>query len=293
MKLGLTAKMIGAAIVVIAMLTVRLVGIGNATTIVNLADPSTYDPPRVFGNLGAAVIINSDLTLKARFGIDDAEGNPAVLVTSTGNSFTGGSAGTVFVGALGDLNAQNPADCVGGGGMMNPVNCGVGVQDDGAGGSRGISGEGGNQDESLIFDFAAPGILVDSIVLELIGLNDLNCLPNCPKNNDVVSLQIDFFDSLTDTVIGSVNAFIDPSDDSEGGPSQRTLTFSDITATLLFGNEVDMFAVRAVEGHFGVTGISYDVVPEPSLLLLLGSGLAGLGLLRRKRKGVGGSKTRV
>ena len=244
------------AFLTVAVLLCGVVFFPAAATAVSI-DFTTMTP---FGNKGNSVVVNSDLTLFARTHIPDGD-----------SSLTGGMPGTIFIGKLGSQGAGNVFNCP----DPKKKNCGVGVQNSNTGGSKGISGEGGDQDESLIFDFASPGVIGSSAIVHLIGLNGLNITADSDNNNDVISLMIDYFDA-PDQVFASVNSSIISSG------SLGTLNFS---ALSLSGSMIDQFAVRASEGHFGVTAIDYTTqVPEPSTLLLLGAGLAGIGIFRKRIK---------
>jgi hypothetical protein len=137
-------------------------------------------------------------------------------------------------------------------------------------GSKGISGDGGDADEALVFTFSnPPGVDSGSVMLTLIGLNDTG------MNNDVVSLYFEFtpIESPSDTIITPY----------QFSASQGMATVNFATLAGVPGHTFGSFAVRATEGHFGVGGIAFDPVPEPGFYGLLAAGIAGLYLVRRRR----------
>ena len=232
-----------------------------------------------FGDQGTAYVVNSDLTLSARSSIPDGD---------TTQSLTGGLPGVVFIGELGKMDAAvDVSNCP----DAKDKNCGVGVRGiefdkdgnpkfdkDGklkTEGSKGISGGGGHQDESLIFDFNDLVKVADgSISVQLIGLDF-----GTDSKDDIVSLTIDYL-SGPDQIFANINSFITPASPTSLG----TLNFSSLS---LSGANVDRFAIRAVTGHFGVTSLTYrptddnggpqdTVIPEPMSLMLVGFG--GLGM---------------
>ena len=192
--------------------------------------------------------------------------------------FVTGKAGTIFWGNLGNLDAG--IDC------KNDVRAcvGLGVQSDFGvdkngnptppSGSKGISGDGGDDDEALVFTFSnPPGVDSGSVMLKLIGLNSLST--DNMDNNDVVSLYFEFtpIESPSDTIITPY----------QFSASQGVATVNFATLAGVPGHTFGSFAVRATEGHFGVGGIAFDPVPEPGFYGLLAAGIAGLYLVRRRR----------
>lgn len=181
--------------------------------------------------------------------------------------FVSGKTGTIFWGNLGNLDAGIDCDPMGG----IAAGCvGLGVQSASGGGSKGISGEGGDADEALVFTFAnPPGVISQSVQLTLIGLNSSG------MNTDQVDLYFEFLpvDPNSDATI--VNYSFSASN------GVAVVDFSTLSGVP--NNTFGAFAVRATTGHFGVGGISFAEVPEPAFLGLLGAGLAGLYAARRWR----------
>ncbi len=197
------------------------------------------------GNQGDFLTIGA-LTITAKFGLSPFVnlGNPG------GNPFLSGNEGTVFKG----ISKKSGQDYLG-------VQDKIGGKNGAPGGSKHISGKGPNQEEALIFDIMG-GTLASSIIVTLVDFQLLD------KNGVPKDGAVDLY-FLDGTVLLNVS------------PTASVLDFS------LFGvpsGSIDSFAIRAHEGHFGVGGLSYSVVPEPATMMLLLTGLAGLGVEGRRRR---------
>ena len=208
-------------------------------------------------NLGLSYAPDAYLTITARSGLALAD-DPL---------FVADHVGTVYKGVLGNLGVPG----------KEVSYSGLGVQDAGGtdrhgnptapSGSKGISGDGGNQNEALIFAFAnPPGVVAGSVRLNLVGLNTDG------KASDHIGLYLEFIpkESPSDTILTSISFFTTPT---------CLLDFGVLAGVA--GHTFGSFAVVATTGHFGVARIEYapvtpSPVPLPTSGLLIGSGLMRL-----------------
>lgn len=178
--------------------------------------------------------------------------------------------GTLYWGDLGNLD--DPTDC---GASGKPACIGIGVQDSGAGGSKGISGGGGDAEEAAVFTWAdAYAPLASSVKIGIIGYAN-NLTGKDADKNDILALYLEFLPSTgSNSDFVNVN-YVLPS----SGPSVIDLS----TIAAASGKTLKAVGIMSTQGHFGIGSLSYEAIPEPSTLLIAGAGLIALGLLRRRK----------
>jgi len=156
---------------------------------------------------------------------------------------------------------------------------GMGVQTNEFGGSKGISGGGGDKDEELIFTYNR-AMALDSITLKL---NDIDFGHGLDDKDDPVlfisAAGSDAFSTITEEDIFSVSAF------TSTGKNSGTIDFGAFSSLLGF-SEVDEFRIRETSDHIYVNGISepapVSTVPVPGAFLLSSLGLALVTRYRRR-----------
>ena len=208
------------------------------------------------GNQGFSMV-DTGFTITARTGLLAGE-NPLT---------TPDRIGTIYWGKLGTMDATPlaPAKDFYGLGVQSDYGLDKNGNQTAPGGSEGISGEGGAQNEALVFTFN-PMVDADSVSLHLVGINVDG------KNNDVIDIYVAFGTGLyANVAVTAVNGEAD-------------LALSSIPN---FAGNFGSFAIQATEGHFGVGSLTGGdpVIPIPPTVWLMGSGLLGLvGLRWRRRK---------
>ena len=207
-------------------------------------------------NLGFSYAPDAYLTITAKSGLALAD-DPL---------FVADHVGTVYKGVLGNLGVAGKGVSFSGLGVQNAGGTDRHGKPTAPGGSKGISGDGGDQNEALIFTFAdPPGVVASSVKLNLVGLNTLGKAP------DSIGLYLEFIpkESPSDTILTSIS-FTTPT---------CLLDFGGLAGVA--GHTFGSFAVVATTGHFGVARIEYapvppTLVPLPTSVLLIGSGLMRL-----------------
>jgi len=236
-----------------------------AFTALLAATPITLDfvPGAPNSNIGASYLISGSptLTITARYKLPE----PSDPI------FGGGLAGTIYWGDLGDM--VDPTAC---GVTGKPAGIGLGVQKAGGGGSNGISGNGGDQNEALVFTWDGPGVPAGSIRLGLVGLNDV---ANKATDVDIVALYLEFWPSNGSPSDVTIN----PYNFAAIAAAPSIVDFSSIVPPGMDTSFVRSISVAASQGHFGVDAQSYEEVPEPASWLGAAAGLLALAGLRRAR----------
>jgi hypothetical protein len=157
---------------------------------------------------------------------------------------------------------------------------GAGVQSDEAGkdggykGSKPISGVGPHALESLVLNFTVP---VDPTSIQiLLGLYD----PSKDDAHLTVALNAGGTTILLPDLVEWLFGGSAPSS------SELLIDFSDpILAALLSGlGPITSIEIRSLGDHYVVNTVTFAPVPEPTSLLLLGSGLVGLKWASRRRR---------
>jgi hypothetical protein len=219
-------------------------------------------------NLGLSYAPDAYLTITAKSGL--ALGDDPLVV-----AFVADHVGTVYKGVLGNLGVAGKEVSFSGLGVQNAGGTDRHGKPTAPGGSKGISGDGGDQNEALIFTFAdPPGVVAGSVKLNLVGLNTLGKAP------DHLGLYLEFIpkESPSDTILTSISFFTTPT---------CLLDFG-----VLLGGEAHTFgsfAVVATTGRLGIAGIEYATatpspVPLPTSVLLIGSGLMRLAAYSRRKR---------
>ncbi|MHC5002570.1 MAG: hypothetical protein ACYTJ0_05550 [Planctomycetota bacterium] len=153
---------------------------------------------------------------------------------------------------------------------------GAGVQNDELGGSKGISGGGGDQEEQLIVSFDAPAS-ADALKIGLVGFKPDKGL----GDGDDTLLFIELVGGAAPIMIDEskyMNAF------TWTGSEEGYVDFG----LLGLGSDalVSSLMVREVRGHVEVNLVQYsmgEVIPLPAPLGLGLAGLAIVGVARRRR----------
>ena len=151
---------------------------------------------------------------------------------------------------------------------------GFGVKNLGGGGSGGISGLGGHQNEELIFTFGGFA-LSGSLQLGFTGFDLGDGLGD--RDDPVIFVVLDDASWITLDEVDFADAFTFDESDS-GGSGILDFGAIDVLNPSL---SVAALVVRETHGHVQVNSIAYSTIPSPGALALIG--LAGI--VGRRRRG--------
>lgn len=206
------------------------------------------------GAPGAGQALSFDLAADGDFGPINTSG-PSLTATKDGFTLTLEALSMTPEDEI-DLENGDLADLIIG-------QLGMGVRPSMHGGSIGISGNGAHRDEVLIFGFSSP-VVTSSVTLVLTQFGPSSQMNS--MHGDLAEVYI-----TEDQVL----PFLVPIAGEDG-------TFL-LPLTGLLPEDIDWLAIRAVNGHFLVSGIQLTAIPEPSTLVLVGIGLLGLRHFGRDR----------
>ena len=152
-------------------------------------------------------------------------------------------------------------------------NKGIGVQNSYAGGSKGISGSGDDQDEALVFNFSS-GVSTNGFT---VGLNEYEQ----KADNTIINM---LFGSGLEMSFDKTNA------NWTGALTSLSRTNVNVNIGQLvganFSNQIKRLTVSETQGHIYVNCIGYDggsiTVPEPTTIAMLGFGLMIFALPGRR-----------